>query len=118
MPTATTSRKRVPAAQRRTLLLDAADQVFADRGYRAAGVDVIARHAGVTVPVLYDHFRSKTDLYAELVARHYQALREVWFRHAATQLSRGSVWSVFPRLGLPEISTTVAMAVTAAVVVV
>src|SRR2546423_12582290 len=84
MPTATTSRKRVPAAQRRTLLLDAADQVFADRGYRAAGVDVIARHAGVSVPVLYDHFRSKTDLYAELLARHYQALREVWFRHAAT----------------------------------
>src|SRR6266516_2287574 len=39
-------------------------------------------------------------------------------RHAATQLSRGSVWSVFPRLGLPEISTTAAMVVTAAVVVV
>jgi hypothetical protein len=39
-------------------------------------------------------------------------------RHAATQLSRGSVWSVLPRLGLPAISTTVAMLVTAAVVVV
>jgi glycosyl transferase family 87 len=39
-------------------------------------------------------------------------------RHAATQLSRGSVWSVFPRLGLPAISTTAAMVVTAAVVVV
>jgi AcrR family transcriptional regulator len=66
------------------LLLDAADQVFADRGYRAAGVDVIAQHAGVTVPVLYDHFRSKTDLYAELVARHYDALRAIWFQHAST----------------------------------
>jgi hypothetical protein len=39
-------------------------------------------------------------------------------RHAATQLSRGSVWSVLPRLRLPEISTTAAMVVTAAVVVV
>jgi hypothetical protein len=39
-------------------------------------------------------------------------------QHAATQLSRGSVWSVFPRLRLPEISTTAAMVVTAAVVVV
>jgi hypothetical protein len=38
-------------------------------------------------------------------------------RHAATQLSRGSVWSALPRLGLPEISTTAAMVVTAAVVV-
>jgi AcrR family transcriptional regulator len=84
MPTTTRMRKRVPAEQRRTLLLDAADQVFAERGYRAAGVDVIARQAGVTVPVLYDHFRSKTDLYAELVARHYQGLREIWFRHAST----------------------------------
>jgi AcrR family transcriptional regulator len=83
MPATTSTRKRMPAEQRRTLLLDAADRVFADRGYRGAGVDVIARQAGVTVPVLYDHFRSKTELYAELVARHYQALREIWFRHAS-----------------------------------
>jgi hypothetical protein len=39
-------------------------------------------------------------------------------RHAATQLSRGSVWSALPRFGLPPISTTAAMAVAAAVVVV
>jgi AcrR family transcriptional regulator len=84
MPSTTATRKRVPAAQRRQLLLDAADTVFADRGYRAAGVDAIAQQAGVTVPVLYDHFRSKTDLYAELVAHHFQALRGIWFRHAST----------------------------------
>src|SRR5256885_10107056 len=84
MSSTTSTRKRMPSEQRRTLLLDAADHVFAERGYRAAGVDAIAQQAGVTVPVLYDHFRSKTDLYAELVARHYQALREIWFRHAAT----------------------------------
>jgi AcrR family transcriptional regulator len=33
--------------------------------------------------VLYDHFRSKTDLYTELVERHYRSLRAIWFRHAS-----------------------------------
>ena len=39
-------------------------------------------------------------------------------RHAATQISRGSVWALFPRVGLPAVSTTVAMVATAAVVAV
>ena len=84
MPHPTLRRKRVPGAERRRLLLDAAGHVFAARGYQAAGVDSIARAAGVTVPVVYDHFSSKADLYAELVRVHYAGLREVWFRHAAT----------------------------------
>jgi hypothetical protein len=39
-------------------------------------------------------------------------------RHAATQISRASIWALPPRLGLPAISTTVAMVATAAVVAV
>ncbi|MDT4911462.1 MAG: hypothetical protein QOC66_590 [Pseudonocardiales bacterium] len=84
MTQTTTPRKRVPAAERRRLLLDAAGREFAERGYQATGVDVIARAAGVTVPVLYDHFKSKADLYIELVELHYQSLREIWFRHASS----------------------------------
>ena len=84
MPNTTLPRKRLPRAERRRLLLDAAGRVFAERGYEAAGVDSIARAAGVTVPVVYDHFSSKADLYAELVRVHYAGLREVWFRHAST----------------------------------
>lgn len=83
MPTRTAIRKRMSAPERRQLLLDAAARVFAARGFAGAGVDVIAREAGVTVPVLYDHFRSKTDLYTELVERHYRFLRAIWFRHAS-----------------------------------
>ena len=80
----TSPRKRVPAAERRRLLLDAAGRVFADRGYQAAGVDAIARAGGVSVPVFYDHFESKAALYAELVRLHYAELRAVWFAHAST----------------------------------
>jgi AcrR family transcriptional regulator len=74
----------MPAADRRRLLLDAAGRVFAARGYQAAGVDAIARAGGVTVPVLYDHFGSKAELYAQLVRVHYAGLRVIWFRHAST----------------------------------
>jgi AcrR family transcriptional regulator len=77
-------RKRVPAAERRRLLVDAAGAVFAKRGYQGAGVEEIARRAGVTVPVLYDHFTSKADVYAELVDLHYRRLREIWIRHASS----------------------------------
>jgi AcrR family transcriptional regulator len=77
-------RKRVPAAERRRLLLDAADAVFGERGYGATGVEEVARRAGVTVPVLYDHFESKAALYTELVDLHYSRLRQIWFRHASS----------------------------------
>src|SRR3954470_2896642 len=81
----TAQRKRVPAAERRRLLLDAAGHVFAYRGYQAAGVDTIARAGGVTVPGFYDHFDSKAAVYAELVPVHYSELRPIWFPQASTE---------------------------------
>src|SRR5215213_7020162 len=48
--------------------------LFAERGYRGVGVDEIARRAGVTPPVLYDHFDSKRDLYAHLLERQAREL--------------------------------------------
>jgi AcrR family transcriptional regulator len=83
MPIQTSPRKRVAAAERRRLLVDAAGQVFAEHGYQGTAVEAIARRAGVTVPVLYDHFASKGDLYVELVEHHYASLREIWSRHAS-----------------------------------
>ena len=58
---------RLPAAERREQLLDVAMTVFAANGYHGTSMNDVAREAGVTKPVLYQHFASKRDLYIELV---------------------------------------------------
>src|SRR6476469_8330062 len=58
---------RLPAEQRRTQLLGVAVEIFAERGFHATSMDDIAEAAGVTKPVLYQHFPSKRALYRELL---------------------------------------------------
>ena len=62
-------RQRLPREQRRLQLLDVASDVFVERGYHSAAMDDIAIAAGVSKPVLYQHFASKLDLYQALVDR-------------------------------------------------
>lgn len=54
---------RLSAADRREQLLSVALKVFAQRGYHATSMNDIADAAGVTKPVLYQHFASKRALY-------------------------------------------------------
>ncbi|SDR89636.1 TetR/AcrR family transcriptional regulator [Microlunatus soli] len=58
---------RMPREQRRAQLLEAASEVFTANGYHAAAMDDIADAAGVSKPVLYQHFGSKLDLYLALL---------------------------------------------------
>lgn len=58
---------RLPAEQRREQLLAVSCEVFAERGFSATSMDDIAIAAGVTKPVLYQHFTSKRALYLELI---------------------------------------------------
>lgn len=58
---------RLPADVRRRQLLEVAREVFATRGFHATSMDDIAFAAGVTKPVLYQHFSSKRALYLELL---------------------------------------------------
>src|SRR5580692_6507449 len=58
---------RLTAEQRRHQLFAVALELFAYRGYRATTMDDIAEAAGVTKPLLYQHFSSKRALYLELV---------------------------------------------------
>jgi AcrR family transcriptional regulator len=58
---------RLPAEQRRAQLLGVAVEVFAERGFHATSMDEVAEAAGVTKPVLYQHFPSKRALYRELL---------------------------------------------------
>jgi AcrR family transcriptional regulator len=58
---------RLPAGERREQILDMAMQVFARQGYHGASMNDIADAAGVTKPVLYQHFDSKQALYLALL---------------------------------------------------
>ena len=65
---------RLPRGARRRQLIDAAGAVFVDQGFHAAGMDGIAVAAGVSKPVLYQHFDSKRDLYLEVLRYHVDEL--------------------------------------------
>lgn len=58
---------RLPATARREQILDVALDVFASSGFHGASMNDIAEAAGVTKPVLYQHFDSKRDLYKSLL---------------------------------------------------
>jgi AcrR family transcriptional regulator len=57
----------MPREQRREQVMSVARGVFMERGYHAAGMDEIADAAGVSKPVLYQHFPSKLELYLALL---------------------------------------------------
>ena len=74
--TATTGQRgvRLPRTERRAQLLAAAQRVFSANGYHAAAMDEIAEQAGVSKPVLYQHFPGKLDLYIALLENHVDEL--------------------------------------------
>lgn len=77
MDTSTHRGHRMPRSERRAQLLEAAQAVFVERGYHAAAMDDIAEHAGVSKPVLYQHFPGKLDLYLALLDAHCETLEQL-----------------------------------------
>jgi AcrR family transcriptional regulator len=67
---------RLPAAERRQALVEAASRVFAKSSYQGATTAEIAAEAGVSEPILYRHFDSKRDLYLACLEQAWQRLRE------------------------------------------
>lgn len=65
---------RLPRDERRAQLLSAALEVFTSAGYHSAAMDEIADRAGVSKPVLYQHFPSKLDLYLAVLDTHIDSL--------------------------------------------
>lgn len=69
------------AEARREVIEQAALEVFAERGFHGASIDEIVRRAGVSAPVLYDHFPSKLALHKRLLERTRDELLAVWGAH-------------------------------------
>ncbi len=66
----TPRRKRLSGEERRLAILDSALTVFAERGYHASSIDDIARGGGISKALIYEHFGSKQELYAELLEQY------------------------------------------------
>ena len=67
-------KQRLTAAERRLQLMQVGRDVFAEAGYEAATVEDVAQRAGVSKPIVYEHFGSKEGLHAAVVAREMDAL--------------------------------------------
>jgi AcrR family transcriptional regulator len=78
---------RLPAAARRQQLLDTALSTFARSGYHDASMNDIAEAAGVTKPVLYQHFGSKRELFLEVLSDVAAGMRRTV--RAATSAAEG-----------------------------
>jgi AcrR family transcriptional regulator len=79
MPTTT---ERKTAAERREQVLDAALDVFAERGLSGASTDEIARRAGISQPYLFRLFRTKKELFIASLERCFRETRETFERAA------------------------------------
>ncbi len=75
---------RLPRRARRNQLLGAAQEVFVAQGYHAAAMDDIAERAGVSKPVLYQHFPGKLELYLALLDQHCELLLQAVRRALAS----------------------------------
>jgi AcrR family transcriptional regulator len=70
-------RSRMTAAERREQLIEIARGLFAERGFDAASVEEIAARAGVSKPIVYEHFGGKEGLYAVVVDREVRTLLDM-----------------------------------------
>ena len=63
------TRRRMPAPQRREVILAAAEETFGRRGYHGASLDDVAHAAGVSKALIYEHFASKRELHGVAARR-------------------------------------------------
>lgn len=74
MPRKSVRGPRLAAHARRIQLLDVGRAVFAERGFELTSMDEVATRAGITKPIVYEHFGSKEGLYAAVVEREMDEL--------------------------------------------
>src|SRR5437868_3623605 len=67
-------KRRMTGKERRQQLLDIGRRLFAERGFEGTSIEEIAAQAGVSKPVVYEHFGGKEGLYAVVVDREVERL--------------------------------------------
>jgi AcrR family transcriptional regulator len=94
------TRQRVPAAERRDALIDAAVHEFAHGGLHGTPVDKIARRVGVAQPYVFSLFGSKKELFLAAVERGFELTAETFTKAAAVY---------DPAVALPDADILLAM---------
>ncbi|WP_242588790.1 TetR/AcrR family transcriptional regulator [Corallococcus macrosporus] len=67
-------KQRLTGAERRVQLMEIGRAVFASKGYEATSIEEVAQQAGVSKPIVYEHFGAKEGLYAAIVDREMDDL--------------------------------------------
>ena len=96
----TSPRQRVPAAERRDTLIEAAIHEFAHTGLHGTPVDRIARRVGVAQPYVFSLFGSKRELFLAAVQRGFEEVAD-WMTEAAEAFD--------PVIALPDTDVMTAM---------
>lgn len=94
----------------RARILDAAERLFATRGFAATSVREIVREAGVTNPMLYYYFGSKEDLFVHLIRERFQTFARTFAELLAQQDTVQGVLGAWARAtmeGTREFSTSI-----------
>ncbi|CAH1200645.1 hypothetical protein PAECIP111893_01519 [Paenibacillus plantiphilus] len=81
------SKKTYDAARTKELILNAAEELFAEQGYSAARIDAIANLAGYNKSLIYQYFKDKLGLYTEVVKRADQLGNKIFEALAGELLS-------------------------------
>lgn len=95
-PGKTRTKVRMTGQERREQLLDVGRSLFADKGFEAVSVEEIAAKAGVSKPVVYEHFGGKEGLYAVLVDREMNDL----LHSISDALTAGSARALLEQAGM------------------
>jgi len=77
--------RRMPRSEREAVILDSAESMFGERGFRATSMDAIAERSGVTKALLYQYFGSKETLYEDCIERGRARLFDEIERRLAEQ---------------------------------
>jgi AcrR family transcriptional regulator len=72
--TTTVATARLPRQARREAILEAAARLFADQQHEAVTMSAVVTAAGVSRPVVYDHFPTRRSLIVALIERHHKRL--------------------------------------------
>ena len=84
-------RKRMTGKERRQQLVEIGRELFAERGFDATSVEEIAARAGVSKPVVYEHFGGKEGVYAVVVDREMRTLLDMMGEALTAENARGRI---------------------------